>query len=396
MPNREAIAASAVATSVTITAARQANVRAAMGGPRTVTQRELNRSLLARQGLLERSPATVPATVERLVAMQAQEPFDPYVALAARLEHVPAAGAERADRDARGSPRAAAARRRSTSSPRATRCVLQPLTLPVLARTFKSSWLRRAGGADVAAVVAAGQELLAERPLTRAELAAALGPRWPDAEAAALAQAVTYGTALVQIPPRALWGRSGAARWRSPRTGSAPSSTAMPRSTRSCCATSPRSARRRGRRAHVVGLHRRARRARAPAAAAAHVRRRGRARAARRAGRRRSPTPRRRPRRASCPSTTTCCWHTPTARACSIGLGPGLPWPRGRWVGTLLVDGFFRAYWNVEGGDADRRPLPPAPDDPPGTLDAIAAEGERLLELIAPAGDGRVRFDPEP
>jgi hypothetical protein len=36
----------------------------------------------------------------------------------------------------------------------------------------------------------------------------------------------------------------------------------------------------------------------------------------------------------------------------------------------------------------------PRADDPPGTVDAIAAEGERLLALVAPGGERRAGFDP--
>jgi hypothetical protein len=43
-----------------------------------LSNRALNRALLARQGLLERSPITAIATIERLVGIRAQEPEDSY------------------------------------------------------------------------------------------------------------------------------------------------------------------------------------------------------------------------------------------------------------------------------------------------------------------------------
>ncbi len=82
------------------------------------------------------------------------------------------------------------------------------------------------------------------------------------------------------------------------------------------------------------------------------------------------------------------------------GHGPGLPFPRGTWIGTLLVDGFYRANWSiaVDAGAAtltiDR--IAALPEDPPGTMDEVIAEGEGLLELIAPeTGERRVAFSPK-
>src|SRR5215469_731711 len=52
-----------------------------------VTARELNRATLARQLLLERSPLSVADGVRAVVALQAQQPASPYVALWNRLAH---------------------------------------------------------------------------------------------------------------------------------------------------------------------------------------------------------------------------------------------------------------------------------------------------------------------
>lgn len=52
----------------------------------TIRERRLNRATLARQGLLQRERAGVERTVRRLVALQAQEPASPYLALWNRIE----------------------------------------------------------------------------------------------------------------------------------------------------------------------------------------------------------------------------------------------------------------------------------------------------------------------
>ena len=50
-----------------------------------LSARVLNRTLLARPHLLERAALPVPALVEHLVGLQAQETPPPYLALAERL-----------------------------------------------------------------------------------------------------------------------------------------------------------------------------------------------------------------------------------------------------------------------------------------------------------------------
>ena len=75
-----------------------------------------------------------------------------------------------------------------------------------------------------------------------------------------------------------------------------------------------------------------------------------------------------------------------------------MPVPRGGWIGTLMVDGFYRAFWKLveDGGTAtltvDR--FAPHPDDPDGAVQAIVEEGERLAAFVAPGATARVAFDP--
>jgi hypothetical protein len=57
----------------------------------TLSARQLNRTTLARQLLLDRAPLDVPEGVRRVGALQAQEPVSPYVALWSRLADLDAA-----------------------------------------------------------------------------------------------------------------------------------------------------------------------------------------------------------------------------------------------------------------------------------------------------------------
>ncbi|MEV7526036.1 winged helix DNA-binding domain-containing protein [Streptomyces sp. NPDC091371] len=62
----------------------------------TITARELNRATLSRQLLLEREPLSVPDGLRRVVALQAQHPASPYVALWNRLAGFDPAGLDAA------------------------------------------------------------------------------------------------------------------------------------------------------------------------------------------------------------------------------------------------------------------------------------------------------------
>jgi hypothetical protein len=178
----------------------------------TLSPRALNRALLERQGLLSRVRGPALEMVDRLVGMQAQVPANPYLGLWSRIDGF--RPEELSELIAGGAAVRAQLMRSTIHLVSARDCLaLQPITAPVLARTFKSPFASQLGGAVVDDVVAAGVELLAERPLTRAELAELLAPRWPDADPSALAHAVTFHAALVQTTPRGLWRESGQARW---------------------------------------------------------------------------------------------------------------------------------------------------------------------------------------
>jgi hypothetical protein len=87
----------------------------------------------------------------------------------------------------------------------------RPLFQPLIDRALRGSFGRRLAGLDLAAVTRIARALLAERPLTRVQIAAALAPHWPDHDPASLAYAATHLLPLVQVPPRGLWSQTGPA-----------------------------------------------------------------------------------------------------------------------------------------------------------------------------------------
>ncbi|MGH2483525.1 MAG: winged helix DNA-binding domain-containing protein [Candidatus Limnocylindria bacterium] len=182
--------------------------------PATLDRRTLNRALLARQLLLRREPRPVRDVIEHLVGLQAQEPGDPYVALWSRLEPFDPEELGRLITERRAL-RAQLMRATIHLVTDRDALALYPVMRPVLRRTFSSQspFGRNLAGVDLGAVVAAGRALIEERPRTRAELRALLGPRWPDRDSASLAQAVTYLLPVTQVPPRGVWKQSGRATW---------------------------------------------------------------------------------------------------------------------------------------------------------------------------------------
>lgn len=176
-------------------------------------QRALGRATLERQLLLDRSDLSALEAVEHLVGMQAQSPNAPYVGLWSRLVDFDPDDLARAimDRHAARAPLMRATIHLVT----ARDCLaLNPIIQPVLARAFSGqTFARDLDGLDLVEVVTAGHALLAKEPHTRAELGELLAERWPDREPSSLALAVTYLLAVVQVPPRGVWGSTAQARW---------------------------------------------------------------------------------------------------------------------------------------------------------------------------------------
>ena len=178
-----------------------------------LSARALNRALLARQLLLERDATLSPAdALERLVGLQAQAPLPPYLALWSRLAGFDPAvlGGRLEDRSA---VRLTLMRATVHLATGRDALFLRPLLQPVIEARYLGTWRRRLGPVDTAALSAAVHELLAERPLTARELAAALIERGIGDDVEAVANATRTFAPLVQLPPRGVWGKGGQARY---------------------------------------------------------------------------------------------------------------------------------------------------------------------------------------
>ena len=174
-----------------------------------LTARVLNRTLLHRQHLLERSPTDPLTMVEHLLGLQAQDPLPPYLSLAARVQ----------DFDPRAISDALAERRvvrvllmRGTIhlvTP-VDALVLRPFVQPHLDKVTRNSAVSKPA-ADVPRdeLLAAGRGAFAGGPIALKRLGELLADRFPDHPPSALANTVREMTPLVQVPPRGLWRRSG-------------------------------------------------------------------------------------------------------------------------------------------------------------------------------------------
>ena len=182
--------------------------------------RAINRAILSRQLLLDRSSlpsagagraAQVVKTIEHLIGLQAQAPFPPYYGLLSRLD-----GFRPDDLASLITSRSVvriAVMRGTIHLVSARDCLpLRRLVQPAIERGMRGAFGRQLAGVDTAALAAAGRTLVESEPMTFSQLGQALAGRWPDHPPAALAQGVRTFVPLVQVPPRAVWGRAGQAR----------------------------------------------------------------------------------------------------------------------------------------------------------------------------------------
>lgn len=174
-----------------------------------LTRRALNRALLHRQLLLRRWKLAPAKAIERLVGLQAQATNPPYFALWTRLD-----GFSRDQLTGLLTDRRVVrlALMRSTlhlvtaDDCLAVRTVLQPMLEQAYARSAHN---RLTDGLDLDEVAKIARELIEAEPLTNADLGRALTERWPGRDVTALLQAVRTKLAVVQLPPRGVWGVGG-------------------------------------------------------------------------------------------------------------------------------------------------------------------------------------------
>lgn len=174
-----------------------------------LSNRALNRATLARQLLLERTSMGLLDAVAHLVGLQAQNPFDPYLALWSRLD----------DFDPEALGRLLEERRlvrivvmRSTIHlvTADDALLLRPVMQPVIdaEMTRHPEYAPQLRGVDVAPVLAVAHSELSETPMPAQKLRAVMAERFPELPTAAITYACRCYLPLVQVPPRGVWGKT--------------------------------------------------------------------------------------------------------------------------------------------------------------------------------------------
>lgn len=167
--------------------------------PRTLTNRDLNRALLARQQLLKRKRLPVAQTIHNVGGLQTQEPKDAFVSLWSRID-----GFKR-------ERLLAAAEDRSIVRGSNLRCTIHTVTAedfikyrlplqPVIARDT-ANWKDRYIGLDKPAVIKAVRKLLEDDvPRTARQIGEALGPQFPEAHVEGLTHCARIHVPVVMTP----------------------------------------------------------------------------------------------------------------------------------------------------------------------------------------------------
>ena len=174
-----------------------------------LTQRDLNRTLLARQHLLGRTSMPVAGMVAHLVGLQAQENLPPYLSLAARLEAFDPYDVTRGLED-RSLVRLLTMRGTIHLLVPDDALTLRGFTQPAHDRERRASPNTRPGiHLQPGEVRAAARAALAGGPLPVKALGEAMADRVPDVPPNALAHLARVDVPLVQLPPRGCWQQSG-------------------------------------------------------------------------------------------------------------------------------------------------------------------------------------------
>ena len=179
-----------------------------------LSNRVLNRTLLARQHLLERSSRSTDEMCTHLVGLQAQEVRPPFIGLWSRIAGFDPAAVS-AGLDDRSLVRITLMRGTIHLVTADDAVRIAPLIQPELEKApFRKGFFFGATvGMEREDVRARAQQLIGDEPISSSELRKRCAAEWPDRDPGALMQALLYLLPVLQTPPRGKWGHNERPRW---------------------------------------------------------------------------------------------------------------------------------------------------------------------------------------
>lgn len=179
-----------------------------------VTAKQINRSYLARQHLLERVEMTAHQAIEYLVALQAQDVMPPFIGLWSRLQGFRPEGINNGLLD-RTLVRATSLRPTVHLTTRRDVLKLLPIMLPGYVRMAQAPTSIRGlfSRVDIADVTTWANWLMNNTDRGAEEMRERARIDWPEEDPQLLASAVQWILPLCQIPPRGVWKTNARPRW---------------------------------------------------------------------------------------------------------------------------------------------------------------------------------------
>lgn len=182
-----------------------------------LSDRALNRAMLARQMLLERRHISVAEVLAHLIGLQGQNHNAPYVGLWSRIEGFAVSDLEILLQE-RKAVRGTLMRGTLHVALAEDFLAIRPLLQPVLERIFNANHKKRLPGADIAEIRRLGLALLDEEALSAGALGKKLAEAMPGHAANEMGMAPRILDDLVHVPPAGLWGATGAPLLRTARS----------------------------------------------------------------------------------------------------------------------------------------------------------------------------------
>jgi hypothetical protein len=177
---------------------------------RTLSLRQLNRALLARQLLLEREELDAGTAIARVGGLQAQATLPPFVGLWTRVAGFDA-GELRELIDSRAVVRATLMRHTIHFVGADDYRWLRPTIQPALDANFNGQTGKRLTGLDIQPLLDAARSEFAKRPVTFAEVKDVIRALQPDGDIDALAYGVRTHIPLIGVPNTTPWRFGGRA-----------------------------------------------------------------------------------------------------------------------------------------------------------------------------------------